>query len=236
MSDRLSATNLDLVAASRVEGAGAEWAMARRKAGLALAIAAPRDASRMLDDFEGETTGSAAGTVLVGPVSPRNAAALRRHLEWLRPRPLGHAHLGRPRRPPRPRDARPRARRARGGRHRRHRADLPAAVDPRDDPHRPHADRGDGRRDLGDVRRGLARRHRRRRRPPEDDRRHRRLPRGRLLDVHDRPRRARGLGRRHRRRRRRCAPARRPCPGPTSRTPRTRCGAATSASPSWSST
>jgi len=89
VSDRLSATNLDFVTASRVEGKGAEWAMARRKAGLELAIAAPAGASRMLDDFEGETTGSATGTVLVGPVSPKNAAALRRHLEWLRPRPLG---------------------------------------------------------------------------------------------------------------------------------------------------
>jgi len=89
VSDRLSATNLDFVTASRVEGAGAEWAMARRKAGLELAIGAPLGASRMLDDFEGETTGSATGTVLVGPVSPKNAAALRRHLEWLRPRPLG---------------------------------------------------------------------------------------------------------------------------------------------------
>ena len=89
MSDRLSATNLELVPASRVEGEGAEWAMARRKAGLGLAIAAKAGASRMLDDFEGETTGSATGTVLVGPASPKNAAALRQHLEWLRPRPLG---------------------------------------------------------------------------------------------------------------------------------------------------
>ena len=78
MSDRLSATNLDLANASRVEAKGAEWAMARRKAGLGLAIAAPAGASPMLDDFEGETTGSATGTLLVGPVSPKNAAALRR--------------------------------------------------------------------------------------------------------------------------------------------------------------
>jgi len=46
-------------------------------------------ASRILDDFEGETTGAATGVLLVGPASPKNAAALRRHLEWLRPRPLG---------------------------------------------------------------------------------------------------------------------------------------------------
>ena len=132
------------------------------------------------------------------------------------PAPARDAHLGRPRRPPRPRDPRPRAGRARGGRHRRHRADLPAAVDPRDDPHRSHADRGHGRRDVGDVRGRVDGRHRRRRRPPEDDGRHRRLPRGRLLDVHDRPRRARGLRRRHRRRRH----AARPRDGPALGRPR----------------
>jgi hypothetical protein len=89
VSVRLAALNLDLVAASCVEGSGAEWALAREKAGLKLAIAAPAGASRMLDDFEGETAGAATGTVLVGPTSPKNAAALRRHLAWLRPRPLG---------------------------------------------------------------------------------------------------------------------------------------------------
>jgi hypothetical protein len=77
------------VEASRVEASGAEWALCRHDDGLRLAIAAPAAAARLLDDFEGETTGAPAGTVLVGPRSPKNAAALRRHLEWLRPRPLG---------------------------------------------------------------------------------------------------------------------------------------------------
>ncbi len=89
MSARLDALNLDLVAASRVEGAGAEWALARERTGSRLAIGAPAGASWILDDFEGETSGVSIGSVLVGPTSPKNAAALRRHLEWLRPRPLG---------------------------------------------------------------------------------------------------------------------------------------------------
>ncbi len=236
MSARLDALNLDLVAASRVEGAGAEWALAREKAETRLVVAAPSGASRILDDFEGETSGvSARLRPRRTPVAEERgrAAAPPRVAP---PAPARHAHLGRPGRPPRPRDTRPRARRARGGRRRRDRPDLPAAVDPRDDPHRPHARRGHGRRDLGDVRRGLVRRHGRRRRPPEDDGRHRRLPRGGLLDVHDRPGRARRLRRGHRPTRPRSGPARRACPGRTSRTPRTPCGAATSASRPWSST
>jgi tagaturonate epimerase len=88
VSARLAELSLDLVAASRVEGGGAEWALAREKSGLRLVVAVP-PGSRVLDDFEGETKGSPKGSVLVGPVSPKNAAGLRRHLEWLRPRPLG---------------------------------------------------------------------------------------------------------------------------------------------------
>ena len=223
------------MAASRVEGAGAEWALARREA-------APgwpsrrRRARGSSSDFEGETTGSAAGAVLVGPDLAEERRRAPAPPRVAPPAAARHAHVGRARRPPRPRDARPRARGARGGRVRRDRPDLPAAVDPRDDPHRPHAGRGDGRRDVGDVRRGVDGRHRRRRRPPEDDGRHRRLPRGGLLDVHDRPRRARGLRARTPPTSPRSAPARRGCPGPTSRTPRARCVAATSASRPWSST
>jgi hypothetical protein len=88
VSARLDELNLDLVAASRVEGAGAEWALARDGAGRRLVVAAP-PGSPILGDFEGETAGSPKGVVLVGPTSPGNAAGLRRQLEWLRPRPLG---------------------------------------------------------------------------------------------------------------------------------------------------
>jgi hypothetical protein len=77
--------NLQLVTASRVEASGSEWALARHGTEARLVVAPAGGASRILDDFEGETKDG----VLVGPASPRNAAALRRHIEWLRPRPLG---------------------------------------------------------------------------------------------------------------------------------------------------
>ena len=89
MSDRLSALNLDVVPASRVESDGAVWALSRAGTGPRLVILAPPAAARVLDGFEGETKGAAEGAVLVGPASSKNAAALRRRLEWLRPRPLG---------------------------------------------------------------------------------------------------------------------------------------------------
>jgi hypothetical protein len=52
-------------------------------------VAVPAASLRLLDDLDGETTSAPSGTLLVGPRSARNAAALRRHLAWLRPRPLG---------------------------------------------------------------------------------------------------------------------------------------------------
>jgi hypothetical protein len=82
----LSQLNLELAASSLVKDATAEFALARDGGRRRLAIAATGDAARAaLDDFEGEP-GSG---VLLGPLSPRNAAALRRRFEWLRPRPLG---------------------------------------------------------------------------------------------------------------------------------------------------
>jgi tagaturonate epimerase len=88
VSSRLADLGLDIVAASRVEDRGAEWALVRVGGASRLAVAVP-PGSGVLDDFEGETQGSPAGTVLVGPLSHRNATGLRRHLDWLRPRPLG---------------------------------------------------------------------------------------------------------------------------------------------------
>jgi hypothetical protein len=86
MASRLTAINLEVVPASRVEAAGAEWGLER---GGRLVVATGSAFSRVLSDFEGETTGGGDGPVLVGPRSRRNAAALRRHLTWLQPAPLG---------------------------------------------------------------------------------------------------------------------------------------------------
>ncbi len=85
MSARLSTLNLQLVEASKVEAASAEWALAREGDKAKLVIAPRAGAEAVLADFEGERSDG----VLVGPTSPRNAAALRARLEWLRPRPLG---------------------------------------------------------------------------------------------------------------------------------------------------
>jgi hypothetical protein len=87
MSSHLAALNLDVLPRSRFADARGEWALARADGAFRLVIAGAGAA--ILGGFEGETSSEAGGTVLVGPASPRNAAALRDHLEWLRPRPLG---------------------------------------------------------------------------------------------------------------------------------------------------
>jgi hypothetical protein len=87
MSGRLEALNLDLVHASRVSAAGAEWALVR-DGRLAVSVTEGKG-ERVLEDLEGETANPALGPVLVGPRSAKNAAALRKHLPWLQPAPLG---------------------------------------------------------------------------------------------------------------------------------------------------
>jgi hypothetical protein len=66
----------------------AEFALAKTTDGPRLAVLAAPGAA-VLADFEGETSAQAGQTLLLGPTSPRNAAALRAHLSWLRPGPLG---------------------------------------------------------------------------------------------------------------------------------------------------
>ncbi len=53
-----------------------------------LVIVAP-SASRVLEQFAGETSEGAAGTVLIGPLASHNAAALRSQVSWLNPVTLG---------------------------------------------------------------------------------------------------------------------------------------------------
>ena len=87
MSARLDTVNLELVPASRVEASGAELALGRvGRSADRLVVSLPDGPSELRHDLEGETTSAG---VLVGPRSSRNAAALRKHLPWLRPRPLG---------------------------------------------------------------------------------------------------------------------------------------------------
>jgi hypothetical protein len=91
MTSRLDECQLEILPRSRTAEAGAEWALARAEGGLQLVVVVPPGRELVLEDLEGRTEGDSAGTLVVGPTSSRNAAALRRHLDWLRPRPLGTA-------------------------------------------------------------------------------------------------------------------------------------------------
>jgi hypothetical protein len=84
----LTETNLELIPSSLVREGRADYALTPG-APPRLAVSVADEAVALFDDFEGETTATATGRLLVGPVSPRNAAGLRRHLSWLRPRLLG---------------------------------------------------------------------------------------------------------------------------------------------------
>ena len=104
---------------------------------IAAASAAARPAARRLRG-RARATGSWSARL-----SPRNAAALRSRLEWLRPRPLGtqtSAGLG-----DRLGLATPGHVAAMSRGRPRNRADLSPTIDPRNDSDGPHAERGDGR-------------------------------------------------------------------------------------------
>ncbi|MGC8781499.1 MAG: tagaturonate epimerase family protein, partial [Anaerolineae bacterium] len=73
---------------SLVSAADARFALAKTAAGPRLAVLAEPGAA-ILAAFEGEMSEQAGQTLLLGPTSPANAAALRVHLPWLRPTPLG---------------------------------------------------------------------------------------------------------------------------------------------------
>ncbi len=83
-----SLNNLTIFPHSVAATDDAEYGLAQTEAGLRLAVLARGDSSA-LNAFEGERSEQAGQTLLLGPTSPRNAAALRAHLPWLKPRPLG---------------------------------------------------------------------------------------------------------------------------------------------------
>jgi hypothetical protein len=89
VDSRLTTLNVALEERSRVDTADAEWALARDAGGARLVVAPRPGRGSLLDDFEGKASDAAGGPVLIGPLTPRNALGLRKHLEWLRPRPLG---------------------------------------------------------------------------------------------------------------------------------------------------
>jgi hypothetical protein len=85
--NNLSASNLDLLPRSLTAEAGLEFGLVRTVSGLQLAVLAATPAA--LQAFEGEPSPLGEKTLLVGPLSPHNAAALRQSLAWLRPGLLG---------------------------------------------------------------------------------------------------------------------------------------------------
>lgn len=121
-----------------------------------------------------------------GYLDHQNAAALRRHLPFTAPQVQNTRRVRRGR-PARPGDSRSRPRGARHG----PRPFFAAAVHQRDDPHRPHAGRGDGHGHLRGVRGRLARWVWRRCGSSEDGAGYRRHCCRRVHDVHHRPGRSR---------------------------------------------
>ncbi len=79
---------LDVTRASLIEVNGGEWALARTSAGPRL-VGFSQAGPRAFMDFDGERSPKDGGALLVAPLTSRNAAALRHHVPWLAPRPLG---------------------------------------------------------------------------------------------------------------------------------------------------
>src|SRR5512136_1775392 len=88
MSTLQTLAHLNLLPRSLFAAGDAEYGLAQTETGLRLAVLASGDSSA-LNAFEGEASEQAGRTLLLGPTSPRNAAALRAHLPWLQPHPLG---------------------------------------------------------------------------------------------------------------------------------------------------
>lgn len=87
--------DLDLVPGSGIHTDLVHWALARTSHGPRLFVAAAPSADVDLSLVEGETLADSKQTLRVGPLSARNARAVRRHLPWLAPEPVGlHTSAG----------------------------------------------------------------------------------------------------------------------------------------------
>ncbi len=87
-SFHLTTTSLHIHRASLIRQDGNEYGFAHTDTGRGLlALLSPK--LDQFNAFEGELTEHDGFHLLIGPLSPRNAAALRTRLTWLRPRPVG---------------------------------------------------------------------------------------------------------------------------------------------------
>jgi hypothetical protein len=82
----LSLSNLNIFPRSLAEHGGVEFALVKTTAGLKLVVLADPAA---LEGFEGVCSELSGKTLLTGPCTPQNAAALRTCLGWLRPGLIG---------------------------------------------------------------------------------------------------------------------------------------------------
>jgi tagaturonate epimerase len=85
---QLTSSTLDLLPRSLAFHADMEYGLARTDAGLRLALLA-QNASASFYAFSGDRSELAGQTLMLCPLSPANAAALRTQLTWLQPHPLG---------------------------------------------------------------------------------------------------------------------------------------------------
>lgn len=96
MMDDSSLTSMDLptLPQSLVAHNGTEYGLARIGDSLRLVIAAD-SGSPLISSFNGETSSSGEKILLIAPLNPQNASALRAQLPWLQPRLLGvHTSAG----------------------------------------------------------------------------------------------------------------------------------------------
>ena len=84
----LNTLNLNLAPRSLISVGDVECALANTSQGQRLAILAPKGAS-ILADFVGAPSEQAGKILLLGELNAHNATALRKHIPWLKPRPLG---------------------------------------------------------------------------------------------------------------------------------------------------
>jgi tagaturonate epimerase len=90
MSDTITSLGLDVAASSIVASGEVTWGLARLEDGPRLVVLAPRGAG-FLARLEGEASEREGATLLVGPTSLRNGAALRERFPWLVPSLVGTA-------------------------------------------------------------------------------------------------------------------------------------------------
>jgi hypothetical protein len=84
----LNALNLKIHPPSSITSGETEYGFAVTDAGPRLAVRAPAE-SPFWKSYEGEITEQSGQSLLIGPLNPRNAAALRSQLSWLSPCTLG---------------------------------------------------------------------------------------------------------------------------------------------------